>query len=576
MMPSNHTFTTCGWLSILLIHTVVGCAQQGSLRGPLFENVTNAVGLDDIEAVRVAFADLNADGLPEIVAGFTRIFMNESGARFLPSTAPAVPTLRGPNVVQFGDVNNDGQLDLYYGRYTELIDADSNDDRLRSEIWLGDGKGGFVKLPDSGVGEPPGSTVAACFVDYDQDGNVDLFTGNAYVAYGKSHAAFPDRLFRGNGDGTFEDVTAKAGLLGSAEPGNRDSRKPTYGVAHTDWNNDGLQDLLVATYGRQWNRLWRNNGDGTFTDVAEQVGFDGDADRSGVHPPEIDREDEKPFRANGNTFDTAVADFDNDGDMDCFLAEITHWWAGSSSDRSTLLVNQGPSRGFAFHRNRDRVVRHHAAERWNQGDLHAGWLDIDNDGYLDLLISSSDYPDEQVLRLYHQEVDGTFEEWTDRLGFRWMNATQISLADFDRDGATDILIGTNNMRLTEEQIQGHDLSIGLFRNVAAAQTCNRFVNIRLLGQAVGARVTVVTRRRRQIREVYGGLGHAGHRDDTDCRFGLGKARSIDIVEVRWPDADHAIQTFRNVATNRFYVLRKGGKLETVPARTCAPVHARAG
>jgi len=533
---------------------------------PLFENVTEAAGLEGVHASRVAFADLTGNGYPDAVIGYTQVHLNDRGRRLVrsrrdASLAPA--GVRGPNVVQFGDVNNDGALDLYYGRNTDLANPEFTDDGLRSEVWLGDGQGGFRRRPDSGVGAHAETTVAACFLDYDRDGSLDLFVGNAYVAYEQRYEAFPDRLYRGRGDGRFEEVTERAGLLGIAEPGHRDSRKPTYGVTSADWDNDGWPDLLVATYGRQWNRLWRNNGDGTFTDLAAETTFDGDTDRSGTYPARVKRQQERPYRSNGNTFDCAVADFDNDGDLDCFLAEITHWWAGSSSDLSSLLVNQGPDAAYAFVRRPELIARPHTAEHWNQGDLHAGWLDVDNDGRLDLLIASSDYPDEQILRLYHQRSNGTFEDWTGRLGFRWQNASQLSLADFDRDGATDILLGTNTMRLTAGQRREHDPSVGLFRNLCPARAGNRFLNIRLAGRIAGARVIVTSGSHRQMREVRCGLGHAGHHDDTDCRFGMGQAARADAVEVRWPDAAGTVQRFTDVQTDRFYRLRKGGELEPV-------------
>ncbi len=521
------------------------------LQDPLFEDWTDRAGLRGVKSRRVAFADLNGDGYPDAIIKSTRILMNKNGERLHDTGFEAPPRV---SLVQVGDVNNDGTPDLFLGRSTDLSNEKFKDDGLRHEIWIGNGKGGFSRQNKSGVGKYAETIISALFVDFDRDGNLDLFTGSSYTAYGKSLEAFPDRLYRGRGDGTFEEVTGKAGLLGSAQPGSRESRKPTYGVAHTDWNNDGLQDLLVMTYGRQWNRLWKNNGDGTFTDVAGKTGFDGDSDRTGTYPPIVKRRPEMPFRSNGNTFDCAVADFDGDGDMDCFLGEITHWWAGSSSDRSMLLINKEGR----FTRDPGRIPRKPATPRWNQGDLHAGWLDVDNDGRLDLLIASTDYPDDQVLRLFHQIPGGKFEDWTDRLGFRWRNASQISLGDFDQDGATDILVGTSNMRLTKEQRQGRDLSVGLYRNRMASG--NAFVSIRLGGQAIGARVSIWTGKQRQTREIYGGLGHAGHRDQNTCRFGLGKAKIIDRIEVRWPDRDGTIQIFNEIAPNRFYRLEKGGKL----------------
>ena len=561
---------------------------------PLFEDAAAAAGLGGVAAQRVSFADLDGDGAPDAIVDGVKVYLNRpapgGGRRFeraAGDAALAPAGARGFDCVQVGDVDGDGHADLYLGRSTDLSDAKFKDDGLRSEVWLGDGRGGFARKEGSGVGRFAETTRSACFVDYDADGVLDLFVANAYTNYGKSLEAFPSRLYKGRGDGTFDDVTERAGLLGVSETARADSRRPTYGVAHTDWNNDGRQDLLSITYGRQWNRLWRNNGDGTFTDVAPETTFDGDDDRSGKYPEEAkaafaskdanragsyDLEDEQPFRSNGNGFDCAVADVNGDGNMDCFLANITHWWAGSSSDLSMLLFNLGPEQGFKFRRRPDMIVRQHQGPRWNQGDMHAGWLDVDNDGRLDLLIASSDYPDEQILRLYHQREDGGFEEWTDRLGFRWVNAVQISLADFDRDGATDILVGTNEHRMAPADRARHKPFVGLFRNLAAARAGNRFLSLRLAGlgaghanrDAVGSRVTIWIEGRRQVREVYGGLGHAGHRDDTEVRFGVGKARKVDRMEVRWPDARSTVQVFEGVETGRFYRLEEGGALRPIP------------
>ncbi|MBN2448392.1 MAG: CRTAC1 family protein [Phycisphaerae bacterium] len=560
---------------LLLPMLAIVAAAQETQPAALFEDITARSGLSGCESSRVMSADIDGDGRPDIMLDRKAVYLNGVDGRFASTDSAATlapPEKMAPNVVQAGDVNNDGNLDLFLGFYIDPTSKSELSPRM-NEVWPGDGRGEFKQVPDAGVGTHAETVIPACFVDYDRDGNLDLFIGSAYDPSAEELAAFPDRLFRGHGDGTFEDVTERAGLLGVAEAARADSRRPTYGVCHCDWNNDGWQDLLVMTYGRQWNRLWKNNGDGTFTDVAPQTGFDGDADRSGAYPEEvkklfrekhnIEREDEQPFRANGNTFDCAVADFDNDGDMDCFLAEITHWWAGPSSDVSMLLVNQGAEREYAFKRMPELITRSHADERWNQGDLHAGWLDVENDGRLDLLIASSDYPDEQIVRLYHQRADGVFEDWTERLGFKWINASQISLADVDRDGATDIIVGTSNMRLTEEQRKEHSLNVGLFRNLAAERAGNSFFNVRLSGQAIGARVTIWIGGQRQTREVYGGLGHAGHRDDTDCRFGVGKAAKIDRVEVRWPDAAGTTQVFEGVAAGRFYALGRGGELTPV-------------
>jgi enediyne biosynthesis protein E4 len=509
--------------------------------GPLFEDATEAAGLRGVTSnAAVAFADFDADGDPDALIERTKVFLNERG-RFVPVTQTAFPALpkAGHETAQIGDVNGDGFPDLFVGRYGGA-----------SEVLLGDGKGGFTRKERSGVEAYSESTVSSCFVDYDRDGKLDLWVANAYVEYGKGLEAFPDRLWRGRGDGTFEDVTERAGLIGVTQVALPESRRPTYGVAAADWNGDGWTDLIACSYGRQANRLWKNNGDGTFTDVAPEVGFDGDGIRHGRYPPAArGREDEKPFRSHGNTFDCAAGDFDNDGDLDFFLADITHAWAGESSDLSMLLVNEGKK----LRRWPEAVTRTHVATHWNQGDIGADWIDVDNDGRLDLLVASSDYPDDQLLRLWHQGEGGTFTEWTDRLGFRWRNAVQISLGDFDRDGATDILAATNHSRLTAEQRKERDLNVGLFRNVAAAAAGNRFISIR--AARVGTRVKVLAGALQQIREVQEGHGAGAHHDDPELRFGIGKAESVDVVV--------GAKRFRDVATNRFYRLDDGGNLRPI-------------
>ena len=554
---------------------------------PRFADVAAEVGLPSFDAGRAASVDLDGDGWPDLVFGAgQRVFRNApgpdgKGRRFVEVTdetglKPKDPKEgRGATVLAWGDVDDDGDVDCFYGRYGDFAaeGKKKSDDGLRSEIRLNDGKGRFATKEGSGVGEHAETTAAATVVDFDRDGVLDLFVGNWYVRYGEDLECFPSRLFRGNGDGTFADVTEKAGMLGVAEPGRRDSRRPVYGVTHADWDDDGDQDLLVCAYGRQWNALWRNEGDGTFIDVAEATRFDGDDDESGVYPAKArehpllkDLEDEKPFRSNGNTFDAAVADFDADGNLDVFLAEITHWWAGPSSDRSSLLVNLGREKGFAFARGgEDRgIARAHAGERWNQGDLFAGWLDVGNDGLLDLFTASGDYPDEQRLRVWRQRPDRTFEDATSACGIDWVNCAQPTCADFDRNGTPDLCLGNSNMRLTAEQTKDRVLRPALFSQAPGGH----WLRLTLSGKgrggsnrsAIGARVTVRAGDLVAVRQVFGSRGHAGHADEFPLSFGLGPHAKADRVEVRWPDAKATVQVVEGVEGDREYALEEGGTL----------------
>ncbi len=582
---------------LVVVSFLWGCASLEAGEGAWFENAAGRAGIGGVKTLRCRFADIDGDRWPDVVLGTDRVYRNEpreagpGGRGFEDVTERAgferifrSDEGRGPaSFCLAGDVDNDGDVDLFVARNCEpekpaqgpgrnlpaekegRMVVDWKDPGVRSAILLNDGRGRFSALPYAGVAEPAETTCAAVFVDVDADGLLDLFTGNWYVSYGWSYEAYPDRLFKGVGGGRFVETTSRAGLFTVRRPGYRNSSRPTYGVAHCDWNNDGRQDLLVCAYGRRWNNLWRNDGDGTFTEVGFETGFDGDAARSGAYPEGIRRSKEAPFRANGNTFSAAPADFDNDGDIDVYIGEITHWWAGPSSDRSELLVNQGAKEGWSFSREGEArgIVREHATGRWNQGDLHVGWLDADNDGLLDLVIASSDYPDDQFLRLFRQDEDHRFEDVTSLAGFDWRNPTGMSFGDFDRDGRTDILLGNNNMRLTKEQKKGRVLEAALFRNVAG--TGNHFLTVSLAGKGegasnrlgIGARVEVRAGGRVQVREIRGGGGHCGQQDEPVAHFGLGPADRVETLRVRWPDREGTVQVFTNVEADAFVLVREG-------------------
>ncbi len=567
----------------LLLAAAPALPSQAEAKGTCFREIAARAGIARVPSKRVVWADFDGDGRPDVLLDRKQVFLNrpgkKKGERVFKEVPGAIPekieAWRG--IVLPGDVNGDGKLDLYWGVYCDfqkpkvekgrvVLDARGRpvpavkDDGRRSCILLGDGKGRFHILEKSGVEDPPSTVCAAAFLDYDKDGILDLFTGSWYKAYGVSLECYPDRLYKGLGGGKFKDVTKEAGMMTDSKPGSHRSSKPTYGAATIDWNNDGWTDILVCVYGRQWNMLWKNNGDGTFTEVGARTGWDGDAIRDGRYPEIVrvryHRADEKPFRSNGNTFDVSAGDIDNDGDMDLFSGEITHWWAGPSSDLSMFLINLGKAGGWKFQRRPDLVPRRRRGRTWNQGDIHTALFDYDNDGWLDLVIASSDYPDGQFLRLYRNLGGKAFEEVTSKAGFHWRSPAGISLSDFDGDGRLDLLCGRSHMRLTKEQKKESPLATGLWWNRCGKG--NHWLELRLRGAgkggantcAIGARVIARAGKHRWIREIQGGAGHAGHDNDFLVHFGLGKVKRLDSVEILWPDKAGSRTVLKDVAADR--------------------------
>ena len=582
-------------------------AQTDQRDSTWFQEVGVKVGLEQENAMRSIWADLDGDGWADIILhrlgkrfspGRIRVFHNEAGKdgrRVFRDWTEYSGLGRSPlagggerisDFAVVGDVDNDGDLDVFsavtgdwetpkrdpetgrfqMGERGKPVPANP-DPGERNWVFLNDGQGKFRPAKRSALQEYAESTCAAMFFDSDRDGILDLMVGNWYRYYGVNLECYPDRLFRGVGQGTFVERTAAAGLQTVPEHGRADSSRPTYGLSHSDLDGDGVPEILACAYGRQWNRLWKRDKSGRFVDIAPKVGFDGDQQRKGAYPPGIPRPPEQPFRSNGNTFGAACGDVDGDGRIDVFLFEIAHWWAGPSSDRSTLLINRKREGSFFLERASVGIERKHRIDRWNEGDIYATWLDADNDGRLDLLLASSDYPDDQWLRLFHQQADGRFVNVTTLSGFGWRNPSQPTIADYDRDGDLDILVGNSFQRLTKEQRQGMTKRVALFENRVGNR--NSWITLHLEGKgeggtnrsAIGTRVLISTGDRVQTREVYGGQGHAGQQNSLVCHFGLGASESVDRIEVRWAGSGSQVEIFEKVRARRHLSIREGtGKI----------------
>lgn len=504
------------------------------------------------------------------------------------------------HLVIFGDVDNDGDLDGFSGAYVEP-DPAKTDHGDRNEILVNDGDGTFtlaaggaLRLADDRV-----ATMGASFTDIDRDGFLDLWLGTGTGFF----EAEPDRLFRGDGAGSFADVSQAMGIvtlgwynLGSLNlaKGHHDS----WGATACDLNGDGFPDLLGSSYGRYFNALWmRAQSKYQLWSIESNYGSDHRTDWSTnlnaqcyckLNPTAEDcahvpappayfgcsagqqlrwdhAYDREPFRLGGNTFTTACGDVDNDGDMDLMTFTIVHWDVGDTSDPSELLFNDGAT-APVFARPGGEVTgirRDWGDTAWNAGDMSGGFLDFDNDGRLDLYIGSSDYPGTRGF-LYHQRADGTFEEVLPAEGIDHPRSHGFGLADLDLDGDLDVVLGHGRSRCEGDSTCYPTQEVHVFRNDLGQD--GNWLRLKLEGgagtnrAAIGARVRVTAGGVTQTQEVGGGYGHVGIQGDLTLHFGLGAACDVDRVEIRWPDQALTTEVFENVRGNYLVRVTQGADL----------------
>jgi hypothetical protein len=469
-------------------------------------------GLAGQDFLYVQLVDLDGDGFDEILGMYFAtpvVHWNRGGLRFEAEPLAPLPGVRTSLLA--ADVDNDGDQDVFVGVWET---AGSPDPGARAVLLVNDGAGGLTSHPASGL-ERGGQNAAGAFVDFDRDGVVDLYVGN--LGGGQGYA--DDWLFRGLGDGTFEEVGAAAGLL-AAGPG------PTFGVAFCDVDDDGWPDALVAQQAREPNRLWRNLGDGTFAEVGAQVGLA--TDGVGTH--------------GGNSLMLECGDHDNDGHLDLMVGENAEV-ADPTVDLPRLLRwTAGGALGFRF-----EDVTAAAGLAVTRSMFDPAWADFDNDGDLDLVVCGEPAPT-QGIRLLRNEGDGTFTDVTYEAGIRAPHGSVAAWSDLDGDGDLDLLAYSYGRG-----------TVLLYENRLAPGT--RWIQLHLVGvppsnrDALGARVTAVTGDLRQTRELGGAAGSRLNGGSRVVHLGFGDHVEPLELEVRWPSG--RVEQFTGLADRARHTLVEG-------------------
>jgi hypothetical protein len=498
--------------------------------------------LPEIMGSGAALFDYDSDGDLDVflVQGApgesSRLFRNDlerdaAGAarlRFTDVTARAGVGLRAVGMgAAVGDYDGDGALDLYVTAFGS------------NTLYRNTGDGTFSDVTrTAGVDDQRWSTSAA-FLDYDRDGDLDLFVAN-YVDFTvaarkacvdalgapdycapSAYRPVPDRLFRNQGDGTFVDVTEVSGISRAYGAG--------LGVTVGDYNGDGWLDLYVANDATP-NQLWINRRNGTF----EDEGWLSGAAVNAAGRPE-------------GSMGIASADYDGDADEDLFVTNLAR-------ETFVLYVNDGRG-NFEDRRAKSGIALPTAA----MTGFGTAWLDYDRDGRLDLVVANgavstieaqrgASRPFRQRNQLFRQGEGGHLREVTAAAGraFEPQDVGRgLALGDIENDGDVDVLLTHNGgpaRLLLNGATSGHWLSIR-----AASPGRNAW--------GLGARVGVVRTGRPPLWRRVGTDGSYLSASDARTYFGLGDAPAIDHVIIEWPDGYR--ERWNTVTADREVVLKRG-------------------
>ncbi len=478
--------------------------------------------------------DFNGDGFPDLfvvngrplddsmhpyplkqkpaVLPTAHLYRNDGSGKFTDVTTKAglAPDLFGMAVTA-ADYDNDGHTDLFVTGYGRAI------------LYHNNGDGTFTDVTRKSAINVDGWSISSTFLDYDKDGCIDLFVGR-YVKFDPKYRNYyaadnypgpmdyegdTNVLYRNNCDGTFTDVSTKSGigvLKGRA-----------MGVTAADFDGDGWPDIYVAN-DKTENFLFRNKHDGTFEEVAGEA--------------------EVAYGQNGESTSSmgpVFADIDGDGLLDLWVTD---------SKYNRLLRNTGKRRFDDIGPSSGVAQANAQYTSWG-----SGVYDFDNDGWLDIMIFHGG-----LIHLVPQEHSllrglgrGKFTDVSHNAGAP-LDAKTVArgacFADYDNDGKMDAFLVNMGAQGT------------LLHNVSP--DANHWIAIQLRGSksnrdGIGAKLTVVTGKKKQIAERVAGSGYLSQ-DDWRVRFGLGQASKIDRLTIQWPSGKE--QVLENVSADRILTLEE--------------------
>tara|TARA_R110000850_G_scaffold277086_1_gene422430 strand:- start:169136 stop:170860 length:1725 start_codon:yes stop_codon:yes gene_type:complete len=470
----------------------------------LFEEQASQLGADVIYGITalgggISFFDYNQDGLDDITVtseeGTNVFFLKNMGGTFEIDASISVENLQRTKQVLWVDINNNGHYDLHL-----------TSDTGASRLYLNDGNLNFTDITDSsGLPLENHYTFGAAWGDIDNDGFLDLYLSN------RSNG-IADRLYRNNGDNTFTDVTQSAGLTSDAYE--------SFCASFLDYNNDGFQDIYIAIDRFDTkNILYKNNGDGTFTDVSDISG-------TGLFM---------------GAMSTTIGDYNQDGRLDIYVTNSYEDFIPNTTVGNALLENNGDG---TF-----TNVADITGTTFNSVGWGAIFLDANNNTDTDIYVSGEffDNPTYLPSAFYQNQGDNTYII-PENIGFEDDNKRSFAnaLGDVDNDGYPEMVV-----------VNDYNEPIFLWKNLS--NQTNNWLKVKLTGtvsnrQGIGSWIEIAVNEEKQYNYTVLGEGYLGQNSAYEF-FGIGESASIDYVKVTWLSG--IVDYIENPAINEHMTIVEG-------------------
>lgn len=511
--------------SLILSFLLISCSPRQTIKrstssidtGKYFEDVTDASGIADIASTTITTGDFDNDGLVDFIAKGT-LYKNISKEQISfvdVTTSVGLGKLSG--YPTFIDINNDGALDIITERGMLFIQKNKK----------------FVDSTQEYQLDLPEKAMSLSFSDVNRDGFPDLLVGQSEIYENNIFSFLPGKFYINVGGKKFKDETHRFKL----------DKYPAYtrGTQWADFDNDGTNEVYFSNYRLRQNFLFKNQN-GIFTEVAGKYKVQGEKDPNRFFDPHHKKNFGPQY---GHTIGSSWADFNNDGFLDLWVANLVHKFVGMSKDKydyrgyvcddSKIYKNDGPpyytftdvrkSSGIPMMPIGD-FTKYKGDELWSQITS----ADFDNDGLIDTYVAQVYNLKYAHSLLFKNQGNFKFSDVSATEPTRVLDSYGGAWADFNNDGKMDLIVSGREAVNAKPRLK-------VFQNIYHNPN-NHFVKIRLIGKSsgrnpVGTQVRITHDKGITMRQYEGVSGTLGQQNDPTLHFGLGNVRSIKAVEVRW-------------------------------------------